>query len=134
MAAWHLVGYKMRLLLKTNVSGLALHQWRLNRRIDELLTAVLGVFTYSRSSLNGHSLKRTALLTAALTNPFLLGSQTNFVFTHSGKRPNPATDTIPASRGCPLTGASTVLTSALISQMKCMEAHLNIGRFYTTDV
>ena len=41
-------------------------------------------------------------------NSFLPGAHINFVFTHSGKRPAPVTDTISASRGCPLTGASTV--------------------------
>ena len=41
-------------------------------------------------------------------NPFLPGSHTNFVYTHSGKRPAPVTDTISAFRECPPTGASTV--------------------------
>ena len=47
--------------------------------------------------------KRTTLLTVALANPFLPGSHTNIVFTHSGKRPAPVTDTISASQGRPLT-------------------------------
>ena len=46
-------------------------------------------------------------------NPFLPGSHTNFVFTHSGKRPAPVTDTISASPGCLLTGASTILNFEL---------------------
>ena len=40
---------------------------------------------YSGISLNGHSRKRTALLTTAFTKP-CLNSHTNSVFTHSRKR------------------------------------------------
>ena len=45
-------------------------------------------------------------------NPFLPGSHTNFVYTHSGKRQAPVTDTIFASRGCLLTGTLTVLVNS----------------------
>ena len=64
---------------------------------------------YSRSSLNGHSRKRTALFTA-LTKPRLnsILAHTNSVFTHSRKRSAPVADAPSASRGCPLTGTSTV--------------------------
>ena len=57
--------------------------------------------------------KRTALLAASLMKPLLPGSHTNFVITHSGKRPALAMDTISASQGCPLTGTSTVVVFSL---------------------
>ena len=40
---------------------------------------------YSQLSANGHSRKRTALLTDAFSNPRIT-SQSNFIFTHSRKR------------------------------------------------
>ena len=71
---------------------------------------------YNRSSLIGHSRKWIALLTAALTNTFLPESHTNFVITHSGKRSALVTDTVFASRGCPLTRTSTVHILILTTQ------------------
>ena len=60
---------------------------------------------YTGSSPNGHPRKRTALLTADFTS---LLSYSNSVFILSRKRTDPLTDTFFASRGCPLTRASTV--------------------------
>ena len=45
--------------------------------------------------------------------PDYFNSHTNSVFLHSRKRPTPVTDTFFASRGCPLTRASTVPLYAL---------------------
>ncbi len=42
----------------------------------------LRLIRYSRSSLNGHSRKRTALLTAALFETPFYASHTNSVFLH----------------------------------------------------
>ena len=66
------------------------------------------LFHYSGSSLNGHSRKQKALLTAAVTKTRLFQLSHNSVFLHSRKRPAPVTDTFFASGGCPLTRASTV--------------------------
>ena len=48
---------------------------------------------YSRSSLSGHSRKRTGLLTAVLIKPRLTLAHTNSVFTDSRKRSAPVADT-----------------------------------------
>ena len=66
------------------------------------------LFHFSGSSLNGHSRKRKAPLTAAVTKTRLFQLSHNSVFLHSRKRPAPVTDTFFASGGCPLTRASTV--------------------------
>ena len=72
------------------------------------------LFHYSRSSLNGQSRKRKALLTAAFTKTRLFQlSHKLCIFTASRKQPAPVTDTFFASRGCPLTRASTVPLYAL---------------------
>ena len=71
------------------------------------------LFHYSGSSLNGHSRKRKALLTAAVTKTRLFQLSHNSVFLHSRKRPAPVTDTFFASGGCPVTTASTVPLYAL---------------------
>ena len=62
---------------------------------------------YSRKSLSGHSRKRTVLLTVTLTKPHLNSSSYKLCFSFSYKRPDLVADTFFASRGCPLTGAST---------------------------
>ena len=69
------------------------------------------------STPNGHSRKRTALITAAFREPpFFLNSHTNSVFLHFRKRPPASvTGTFSASQGCPLMRTSTVLESLVCS-------------------
>ena len=75
--------------------------------------------TYSRSSLNRHSRKQTALLTAALTKtPFLPGSAYKLCIYSFWYAPAPVTNSILASRGCPLTGALTVFPFGNSSKTK----------------
>ena len=75
--------------------------------LNSVLLAVIITLTaqYGGSSPNGHSRKRTALLTATFTlqEPVFLNSHTNTVFLQSLKWQAPATDTFFASRGCLLT-------------------------------
>ena len=59
-------------------------------------------------SPNGRSRNWKALLMATFTKCVFLNSHTNSVFLSSLKWPAPVTNTFFASRGCPLTRASTV--------------------------
>ena len=71
-----------------------------------LLAAIITLTAqYGGSFPDGHSRKRTALLTATFTlqEPVFLNSHTNTVFLQSLEWPAPATDTFFASRGCLLT-------------------------------
>ena len=63
----------------------------------------LCIVLYNRSSLSGHSRKRTALLTTAY--PIWTQAHTNSVSTHSRKRPVPVVDSFSASRGCSAYGS-----------------------------
>ena len=73
---------------------------------------------YSQNSLSGHSRKQTTLLMAALTKPSLNSiAHTNSVFTHSSKWPAPVADTFSASKGCPLTGALTVVQNLYLQAL-----------------
>ena len=69
---------------------------------------------YNAVEANGHSGKRTALLTAAFTKPRFpqLTYELCIFPLISRKRPAPVKDTLFTSRGCPLTRASTVLLLA----------------------
>ena len=71
-----------------------------------LLAAIITLTAqYGGSSPDGHSRKRTALLTATFTlqEPVFLNSHTNTVFLQSLEWPAAATDTFFASQGCLLT-------------------------------
>ena len=69
---------------------------------------------YNAVEANGHSGKRTALLTAAFTKPRFpqLTYELCIFPLISRKRPAPVKDTLFTSRGCPLTRASTVFLLA----------------------
>ena len=68
------------------------------------------ILIYSRSSLSGLAYADMQLyVRPPWQNPVWTLAHTNSVFIHSRKRPVPFADTFFASRGCPLTGASTVL-------------------------
>ena len=83
----------------------------LTEALKSLKVAVLFENRYSRRSLSGHSRKRTAgYLRPPWQNPVWTLTHTNSVCTHSRKRPAPVADSFSAFRGCPLTGASTVIT------------------------
>ena len=63
---------------------------------------------YSGSSPNGHSRKRTALLTTASQSPVFPNSHANFVFEQSRKGSDTVTDTFSVCRGCQLRRGYTV--------------------------
>ena len=74
--------------------------------------------SYSWSSLNCHSRKWTAILKAALAKP-LFGSHTNFVFTHSGKRPAPVRVSTYRGFDCIYYLKTSLLTNFWIIHVNC---------------